>query len=99
MRKRPNQPCLVFSRRARRLLDSMAQIASVAIRCPSFWGLGDVQEVMQNLVGIFRTDEDLKKALAELVKLKSRAAKVSVEGSRLFNPGWHLSFDLKAMLT
>jgi len=58
----------------------------------------DLQEVMQNLVGIFRTDEDLKKALAELAKLKTRAAKVSVEGSRLFNPGWHLSYDLKAML-
>ncbi len=59
----------------------------------------DLQEVMQNLVGIFRTDEDLKKALAELAKLKSRASKVSVEGSRLFNPGWHLSYDLKAMVT
>ena len=58
----------------------------------------DLQEVMQNLVGIFRTSEDLKKALAELAKLKSRAAKAGVEGSRLFNPGWHLSFDLKAML-
>jgi len=58
----------------------------------------DLQEVMQNLVGIFRTDEDLRKALAELAKLKTRAAKVSVEGSRLFNPGWHLSYDLKAML-
>jgi succinate dehydrogenase / fumarate reductase flavoprotein subunit len=58
----------------------------------------DLQELMQNLVGIFRTEEDLKKALAELAKLKSRAAKVSVEGSRLFNPGWHLSYDLRAML-
>jgi succinate dehydrogenase / fumarate reductase flavoprotein subunit len=58
----------------------------------------DLQEVMQNLVGIFRTEEDLKKALAELEKLKARAAKASVEGSRLFNPGWHLSYDLKAML-
>jgi len=58
----------------------------------------DLQEVMQNLVGIFRTDEDLKKALTELANLKSRAAKVSIEGSRLFNPGWHLSYDLKAML-
>ena len=58
----------------------------------------DLQEVMQNLVGIFRTDEDLKKALAELANLKTRAAKVSIEGSRLFNPGWHLSYDLKAML-
>jgi succinate dehydrogenase / fumarate reductase, flavoprotein subunit len=58
----------------------------------------DLQEVMQNLVGIYRTDEDLKKALVGLEKLKARAAKASVEGSRLFNPGWHLSYDLKAML-
>src|SRR6266436_6203741 len=58
----------------------------------------DLQEVMQNLVGIFRTDEDLKKALAQLEKLKVRAAKASVEGSRLFNPGWHLYHDLKSML-
>ncbi len=58
----------------------------------------DLQEVMQNLVGIYRTEEDLKKALIELEKLKGRAAKASVEGSRLFNPGWHLSYDLKSML-
>jgi len=59
----------------------------------------DLQEVMQNLVGIFRTDEDLKKALAELEKLRARAAKAGVEGSRLFNPGWHLAYDLRSMLT
>ncbi len=59
----------------------------------------DLQEVMQNLVGIFRTDEDLRKALAELEKLKARAARIKVEGSRLFNPGWHLSRDLQCMLT
>src|SRR5260370_23997896 len=58
----------------------------------------DLQEVMQDLVGIYRTEEDLKKALIELQKLKARAAKASVEGSRLFNPGWHLSYDLKAIL-
>jgi succinate dehydrogenase / fumarate reductase flavoprotein subunit len=58
----------------------------------------DLQEVMQDFVGIYRTEEDLKKALIELQKLKARAAKASVEGSRLFNPGWHLSYDLKAML-
>jgi succinate dehydrogenase / fumarate reductase flavoprotein subunit len=59
----------------------------------------DLQETMQNLVGIFRTREDLTRALEELEKLKERAARVSVEGSRLFNPGWHLAQDLKAMLT
>jgi succinate dehydrogenase / fumarate reductase flavoprotein subunit len=58
----------------------------------------DLQETMQFLVGIFRVEEDLKKALAELVKLKERAAKASVEGSRMFNPGWHLAFDLRNML-
>jgi succinate dehydrogenase / fumarate reductase flavoprotein subunit len=59
----------------------------------------DLQKVMQSLVGIFRTEEDLKKAFAELEALKDRAEKASVEGSRLFNPGWHLARDLKSMLT
>jgi succinate dehydrogenase / fumarate reductase flavoprotein subunit len=59
----------------------------------------DLQETMQNLVGIFRNREDLIRALEELETLKERAGRVSVEGSRLFNPGWHLAQDLKAMLT
>jgi succinate dehydrogenase / fumarate reductase flavoprotein subunit len=59
----------------------------------------DLQETMQNLVGIFRNKEDLIRALEELEKLKERAEGLSVEGSRLFNPGWHLAQDLKAMLT
>src|SRR5205807_2004656 len=58
----------------------------------------DLQEVMHNLVGIFRIEEDMLKAVAELEKLKQRAAHVRVEGSRLFNPGWHLSRDLRPML-
>jgi succinate dehydrogenase / fumarate reductase flavoprotein subunit len=59
----------------------------------------DLQKVMQSLVGIFRTEEDLKKAFEELEQLKARAAKASVEGSRLFNPGWHLARELKSLLT
>lgn len=59
----------------------------------------DLQETMQNYVGIFRNEEDLKKGLSEIQGLKQRAASVRVEGSRLFNPGWHLARDLKAMLT
>jgi len=58
----------------------------------------DLQEVMQNLVGIFRVEEDMNKAMSELEKLKARAARVRVEGSRMFNPGWHLTNDLKSML-
>jgi succinate dehydrogenase / fumarate reductase flavoprotein subunit len=59
----------------------------------------DLQETMQNLVGIFRNEEDLSRALEKLEKLKERTGRLSVEGSRLFNPGWHLAQDLKAMLT
>lgn len=58
----------------------------------------DLQEVMQNYVGIFRNEDDLKKGLEEIESLKNRAREVRVEGSRLFNPGWHLARDLKAML-
>jgi succinate dehydrogenase / fumarate reductase flavoprotein subunit len=59
----------------------------------------DLQKVMQSLVGIFRTREDMEKALGELQKLKERAARASVEGSRMFNPGWHMAIELKSMLT
>src|SRR5262249_13520379 len=59
----------------------------------------DLQETMQNYVGIFRSEEDLKRGLNEIQNLKRRAANVRVEGSRLFNPGWHLARDLKSMLT
>jgi succinate dehydrogenase / fumarate reductase flavoprotein subunit len=59
----------------------------------------DLQKVMQSLVGIFRIREDMEKALVELAKLKERAAHTSIEGSRMFNPGWHMAIDLKSMLT
>jgi succinate dehydrogenase / fumarate reductase flavoprotein subunit len=59
----------------------------------------DLQGVMQNLVGIFRSEDDLQRALLEIDKLKERITRIHVEGSRLFNPGWHLARDLQSMLT
>ena len=58
----------------------------------------DLQETMQQLVGIFRNEEDLKKALEHLEQLKQRSKRMRVEGSRLYNPGWHLSQDVRNML-
>lgn len=58
----------------------------------------ELQETMQDYVGIFRSEADLKRGLDEIQKLKQRAAQVHVDGSRLFNPGWHLARDLKSML-
>src|ERR1700730_11499139 len=59
----------------------------------------DLQTTMQNLVGILLVREDMRRALDELGKLNERWSHTSVEGSRLFNPGWHLALDLKSMLT
>jgi succinate dehydrogenase flavoprotein subunit len=59
----------------------------------------DLQEVMQTYVGIFRDEEDLKRGLSKIESLKERTRHLRVEGSRLFNPGWHLARDLKSMLT
>jgi succinate dehydrogenase flavoprotein subunit len=58
-----------------------------------------LQETMQDYVGIFRNEEDLNKGLREVQRLKTELGQVRVEGSRLFNPGWHLARDLKSMLT
>jgi succinate dehydrogenase / fumarate reductase flavoprotein subunit len=58
----------------------------------------DLQDFMQSLVGIFRTEEDLQKALGELEKLKPRLERMRADGSRMFNPGWHLTRDLRSMV-
>ena len=53
---------------------------------------------MHNLVGIIRAEDELKRALEELVVLRERAARAGVEGHRQYNPGWHLALDLRSML-
>ncbi|PYU05740.1 MAG: fumarate reductase/succinate dehydrogenase flavoprotein subunit [Acidobacteria bacterium] len=58
----------------------------------------DLQETMHSLVGIFRNEEDLQKALGELEKFKRRLESVRADGSRMFNPGWHLTRDLRSMV-
>jgi len=58
----------------------------------------DLQECMQTLVGIIRTEGELRKALEEIAVFKQRLTRVKVEGGREFNPGWHLALDLYSML-
>lgn len=58
-----------------------------------------LQDCMQNLVGIIRTESELKKAQTEIASLKERLAKVTVEGHRQYNPGWNLALDLQSLLT
>jgi succinate dehydrogenase / fumarate reductase flavoprotein subunit len=59
----------------------------------------DLQEVMQDLVGIVRTGEEMERALEEIGKLKARAAKAGIAGNREYNNGWHTSIDLNNLLT
>jgi len=58
----------------------------------------ELQDCMQTLVGIIRTEKELKQALDKLATFKQRLTKVSVEGNRQYNPGWHLALDLYSML-
>ncbi|MGH8867996.1 MAG: fumarate reductase/succinate dehydrogenase flavoprotein subunit [Actinomycetes bacterium] len=58
----------------------------------------DLQQVMNDLVGIIRTGEELETALVELGRLKERSRHLAVEGHRQYNPGWHLALDLHNML-
>jgi succinate dehydrogenase / fumarate reductase flavoprotein subunit len=58
-----------------------------------------LQEMMQSLVGIVRTETEMQQALAELAMLKARATEASVTGHREYNPGWHTAIDLGNLLT
>jgi succinate dehydrogenase flavoprotein subunit len=58
----------------------------------------EVQETMSSLVGIIRTENEIKTALAELEKLRERAARVGAGGGPAYNPGWHLALDLRNIM-
>jgi succinate dehydrogenase / fumarate reductase, flavoprotein subunit len=59
----------------------------------------DLQEMMQRLVGIVRTEAEMQEALDRLSALRARAAAVAVTGHREYNPGWHTALDLRHLLT
>ena len=58
-----------------------------------------LQDMMQELVGIVRTEDEMQRALAGLAALRERAAAVGVGGHREYNPGWHAAIDLHNLLT
>jgi succinate dehydrogenase / fumarate reductase flavoprotein subunit len=58
----------------------------------------ELQQSMNDLVGIIRKEDEIQLALKKLQELKERARNMAVEGGREFNPGWHLALDLRNML-
>ncbi|HTW94288.1 MAG TPA: fumarate reductase/succinate dehydrogenase flavoprotein subunit [Tepidisphaeraceae bacterium] len=59
----------------------------------------ELQQTMQNFVGIVRTESEMQKALQEISSLWQKLAQAGVQPNREFNPGWHTSLDLKNLLT
>jgi succinate dehydrogenase / fumarate reductase flavoprotein subunit len=59
----------------------------------------ELQDMMQDLVGIVRREEEMLRALDGIAALKERARTVGVTGNREYNPGWHTSLDLESLLT
>jgi succinate dehydrogenase / fumarate reductase flavoprotein subunit len=58
----------------------------------------DLQDTMNELVGIIRNADEILQALSRLEELRARFANLQVEGHRQYNPGWHLAIDLRNML-
>jgi succinate dehydrogenase flavoprotein subunit len=59
----------------------------------------ELQDRMQDLVGIVRNESDMRKGLDAVLALRDRAARVAVPGNREYNPGWHTALDLDNLLT
>jgi succinate dehydrogenase / fumarate reductase flavoprotein subunit len=58
----------------------------------------ELQQNMNDLVGIIRKAEEIEQAQGKIDELRERAKHMVVEGHRQFNPGWHLALDLRNML-
>jgi len=59
----------------------------------------DLQDTMQELVGIVRLEHEMQEALKRIEGFKARAARVGVSGSRDYHAGWHTALDLRNLLT
>ena len=58
----------------------------------------EVQQTMSSLVGIIRTEQEIKTAITELEKLRDRVARLSAEGGSAYNPGWHMALDMRNIM-
>jgi len=59
----------------------------------------ELQDIMQNLVGIVRTESEMQEALGKIAGLRARAAKAGITGNIEYNTGWHTALDLENMLS
>jgi succinate dehydrogenase / fumarate reductase flavoprotein subunit len=58
----------------------------------------ELQDLMQNNVGIVRNEKEMARAVEGIQVLRKRAEKVGIVGNREYNPGWHTAIDLENLL-
>jgi succinate dehydrogenase / fumarate reductase flavoprotein subunit len=58
----------------------------------------DLQEAMQDLVGIVRVESEMQQALDAIGQLRARAGRAGIAGNREYNNGWHTTIDLGNMM-
>jgi succinate dehydrogenase / fumarate reductase flavoprotein subunit len=89
---------------------NMAQVDEAARKALEPFGRGaagenpftvqaELQEIMQELVGIVRREDEMQRALGAIAELKARAARAGITGNREYNNGWHTALDLDSLLT
>ncbi len=58
----------------------------------------DLQDTMQNLVGIVRQESEMQEAASRIQQLNARSARVGVSGHREYHAGWHTAIDVRNLL-
>ena len=98
-----------FASENRKVTIDEAELQSVATTALDFFERGptgenpyqiqyDLQETMQNLVGIVRVEDEMQQALGATAQLRVRAEQAGVPGNREYNNGWHTAIDVGNML-
>jgi succinate dehydrogenase / fumarate reductase, flavoprotein subunit len=79
--------------------DSLAPFERGAAATGPYQVQDRLQETMQDLVGIVRTQGEMERALGTIGELWKAAGTVGIGGNREYNPGWHTALDLRHLLT
>ena len=93
----PQRPVVTDEMLAEAEAEALAPFSNVGDENP-YTIHAELQNTMNDLVGIIRTESEMVEALERLQEFKVRIKNASVKGGRAFNPGWHLALDLKNML-
>ncbi len=110
--KRAGEHAARFAKDAKASAVNEAEVENIAIECLAplenseepngegpFQIQYELQDLMQDLVGIVRTKKEIEEALERIQELKKRSKTVSVPGNREYNGGWHTALDLHNLLT